>query len=218
MPLIQKSFEIDPAMEHRRDRYASYSELRENEKEGLDYRVGLRYGRSGIAVMAPHGGNIEPGTSEIASVVAGEEHGFYELSGLRTSGNRDLHLKSTLFDEPRCLFIARQSQKILTVHGCKGREEMVYLGGLCFLLKEEIERSLTMAGFTVGEYPGLQGKHPLNLCNLGSTGSGVQLELTSGLRRTMFENLTTDGRRNLTPIFDIFTTALRNALLKRGSP
>ncbi len=203
-------------MQNKRDKYASYNELRENEREGFDYRVDLRYGCSGIVVMAPHGGNIEPGTSEIASAVAGEEHCFYELSGLRTSGNRDLHIKSTLFDEPRCLSLARRSQKVLTIHGCKGREEVVYLGGLCSALKEEIELSLASVGFTIGEYPGLQGKHPLNLCNLGATGSGVQLELTSGLRRTMFEDLTTDGRRTITPIFDIFTAALREALLRRS--
>jgi phage replication-related protein YjqB (UPF0714/DUF867 family) len=47
-----------------------------HEKEGRDYEVHQRKGASGIAVIAPHGGGIEPGTMDIADSVAGEEHTF----------------------------------------------------------------------------------------------------------------------------------------------
>ncbi len=49
----------------------------ENETKGKDYRIHLRHGKSGILVMAPHGGGIEPGTTEIADAVAGAERSFY---------------------------------------------------------------------------------------------------------------------------------------------
>lgn len=201
-------------MEKDRDKYTCYVELSQNELEGIDYRVSFRYGRSGIAVMAPHGGNIEPGTSEAAFAVAYDEHSFYELEGLKSSGNRNLHIKSTHFDEPRCLAMVRQSETVVTVHGCKGREEGIYIGGLCAPLREEIKSCLTRSGFAIGEHSGFPGMHRLNLCNLCLNGSGVQLELTSGLRRTMFENLTEDGRKKTTAAFDSFTAALKEALLK----
>ncbi len=49
----------------------------------LDYLILSRQGTSGIAVMAPHGGGIEPGTSEIANRVAGDEHAYYSFEGLK---------------------------------------------------------------------------------------------------------------------------------------
>ena len=47
-------------------RYKAFRELKENERENKDYIIRFRTGHSGITIMAPHGGDIEPGTSEIA--------------------------------------------------------------------------------------------------------------------------------------------------------
>jgi phage replication-related protein YjqB (UPF0714/DUF867 family) len=67
--------------------YASYCALQVNETLGVDYRIRVRRGCSGIAVMAIHGGGIEPGTTEIAEAVAGDRHTFYTFSGLKPEGN-----------------------------------------------------------------------------------------------------------------------------------
>jgi phage replication-related protein YjqB (UPF0714/DUF867 family) len=45
-----------------------------------------------LAILAPHGGGIEPGTSELAEAVAGEGLSFYAFEGLKRSGNAVLHV------------------------------------------------------------------------------------------------------------------------------
>jgi phage replication-related protein YjqB (UPF0714/DUF867 family) len=81
------------------DKYESYEELRQNEQEH-HFQIHHQEGSSGVAVMAPHGGGIEPGTTEIARGVAGTDHTFYAFEGLKPGGNQDLHITSTNFDEP----------------------------------------------------------------------------------------------------------------------
>jgi phage replication-related protein YjqB (UPF0714/DUF867 family) len=55
------------------DCYHGFAELARHAREGWDYRRVVE-GRGGeIAIVAPHGGGIEPGTSEIARGLAGRE-------------------------------------------------------------------------------------------------------------------------------------------------
>ena len=54
------------------EKYFCYRDLKMHEVQDRDYRIDFRYGCSKIAVMAPHGGGIEPGTTEIADAVAGK--------------------------------------------------------------------------------------------------------------------------------------------------
>jgi len=72
------------------EKYSNFEELKKKEKEGQDYQIQYRQGRTGIAVIAPHGGGIEPGTSEIADRVAGEDHAFYSFEGWKRQG-KDCH-------------------------------------------------------------------------------------------------------------------------------
>lgn len=64
-------------------------------------------------IMAIHGGGIEPGTSEIALATAGYHpatltpaadghglHDFWLFEGLLSSGNGDLHVTASNYDEP----------------------------------------------------------------------------------------------------------------------
>jgi phage replication-related protein YjqB (UPF0714/DUF867 family) len=44
---------------------------------------------AGLAVVALHGGGIEPGSSEIANDIAGEESSFYAFEGLKAPDNTD---------------------------------------------------------------------------------------------------------------------------------
>jgi phage replication-related protein YjqB (UPF0714/DUF867 family) len=53
-----------------------------------------------VAVIAPHGGGIEPGTSELATAIAGDDFSLYLFEGLKSAGNGELHITSTNFDEP----------------------------------------------------------------------------------------------------------------------
>lgn len=195
------------------DRYTCYRELRNHEEEGKDYRITIRCGSSGIAVLAPHGGGIEPGTSELADAVAGTEHAFYSFTGLKPKGNGVLHITSTRFDEPLAVTLLQGSRKVLTIHGCVGEEEAVFIGGRDHRLKERIRSALCKANFAVKEHSSLKGDHHCNLCNRNAERMGVQLEVSAGLRRSMFRSLHTGrGRKDVTEVFRSFVCALRSAL------
>ncbi len=194
------------------DFYRDFGVLQATEQEGVDYRIHTRRGESGIAVMALHGGDIEPGTSEVAAALASPLHSLYLFEGLKDRRNLQLHLASTRFDEPRALQLAQESDWVMTIHGCSGKDATILVGGLHTPLVCRIRDSLSSAGFRVDTRSGLQGLNPQNLCNLGRSAGGVQLELSSGLRRAMFLNLTRSGRRLTTAIFSRFVAVLTSTL------
>jgi phage replication-related protein YjqB (UPF0714/DUF867 family) len=195
-----------------RDWYGSYAELIQHEKEWVDFRIILNSGISGLAVVAPHGGRIEPGTTEIGEAIAAHDHSFYSFEGLKLSGNGKLHLTSTNFDEPVGLDVVRRARSVIAVHGCGETKSVVYVGGRDLELRQEISKALEQAGFAVGQHASLLGKDPLNLSNRGTSGGGVQLEISSGLRRQMFADLSRQGRKTTTPLFEKFVAAVRQAL------
>jgi phage replication-related protein YjqB (UPF0714/DUF867 family) len=196
-------------------KYSTYEELERNQREGIDYQVHIREGDSGIAVVAPHGGGIELGTMEIAREVAGIEHTFYGFEGTKAEDNSDLHLTSKEFDEPRLANIVSKEEIVLTVHGCEGEGEVVYVGGLHKALKKKIHRLLSHEGFRarLSPDPKMGGKSPHNICNRGRSGAGVQLELSKGLRTQMFFDLETyKGREIKREAFHKFVSVLRKTL------
>jgi phage replication-related protein YjqB (UPF0714/DUF867 family) len=196
-------------------KYLTYQELKQHHREGIDYRVNVREGGSGIAVIAPHGGEIEPGTKEIADDVAGTEHTFYCFEGIKEAGNSDLHITSEKFDKPRMVSIASKEELVLTVHGCDGEREVVYVGGLHKNLKQKIRAALSHAGFSAEESlkPMMEGKSSWNICNRGRARAGVQLEISKGLRKQMFLDVTScRGRGKKTDVFHKFVFVLKKAL------
>ena len=164
-----------------------YGHLEQHYEEGVDFAVHVTIReRSRVAVIAPHGGRIEGRTSEIARLIAGEEHRLYLFEGLRTTGdNFDcLHLASHRFDEPRALDLIAHCDTVVAVHGYAAPGPDVLLGGLNERLKVEIAQALTEIGFScLIEGHRFPGRHPRNICNRGRSGEGVQLELSEGLRK-----------------------------------
>jgi len=55
------------------DKYASFQILASMERENDDFRIRPVGRRAATVVVAPHGGSIEPGTSEIAEAIAGDQ-------------------------------------------------------------------------------------------------------------------------------------------------
>src|SRR5262245_41650267 len=108
------------------DKYATFAELARFEVSGTDYRVqAVARPDSPVVVIAPHGGSIEVGTSELACLIAGDDHSFFAFEGLKPLGrNRDLHITSHQFDHPECLAHVGRSAVVLAVHGCKGDAEV----------------------------------------------------------------------------------------------
>ncbi len=194
--------------------YESFSDLAASEQEGRDYSRELVDRGSDIVVVAPHGGGIEQGTSEIARAVAGEELSLYCFNGMKRTANRRLHITSTRFDEPEGLELVRRSRVVVAIHGLQGEDEVIYVGGLDEGLKTRLGEALGRAGFETRESRGRHaGISPLNTCNRASTGQGVQLELTRGLRRAMFQGLDRRGRRTKRPTFHRFVGVIRAVLL-----
>ncbi|MEO7891062.1 MAG: poly-gamma-glutamate hydrolase family protein [Vicinamibacterales bacterium] len=196
------------------DRYKSFAELCEDAVAGRDFQIRSLSRPGQIAVIAPHGGGIEPGTSEIAEAVAGATFSFYAFEGIRPNNNGDLHITSTRFREPQCASLLAVSPMVLTIHGEDSAVEAVFVGGLATDAAARITKSLKAAGFAVERHsnPGLQGENPANICNQGQRREGVQLELSSGLRSTFFEGLARRRRRARTAEFDSFVKALRQPL------
>ncbi|MGQ0656580.1 MAG: poly-gamma-glutamate hydrolase family protein [Chromatiales bacterium] len=177
-----------PLLYHARvDTYRNYEELSRGEREGHDFRVTIReVPDSPIAIVAPHGGGIERGTSQIASAIAGQRFNLYLFEGLKPRKNFDiLHITSRRFDEPRCMALVARAETVITVHGCVGLDERVYIGGLDHALKARIASALVAHGVD-GRLDGhpFPAHDPGNICNRGRRGRGVQLEFTVGLRRT----------------------------------
>jgi len=165
--------------------HGCYADLARVQAEGADFLVRIeRNPESSVAILAPHGGAIEAGTSEIASAVAALDFNLYLFEGTRRSGNyHALHLTSHLFDEPRCLGLLSGCDHVIAIHGCRGDTPQVLLGGLDAALKARIAEAILAAGIDA-RLAGhkFRAVHPRNICNRGRRGAGVQLELTSALR------------------------------------
>ncbi len=164
--------------------FRSFHELKAHAQRGRDYRVTVRRGSTGLLVMAPHGGGIEPGTDILASALAGRRHAFYGFVGLKPRGNASLHLPSHRFDEPAARRMTQAALWILTLHGRRGDDGVICVGGRDHEGGHVFQHRLRRAGFRVrrGGCKGLAGRHPANLCNRGRSGRGVQLEIARDLR------------------------------------
>jgi phage replication-related protein YjqB (UPF0714/DUF867 family) len=194
-------------------KYSCFEHLSANESRDADYEVRHRHGSSGIAVISIHGGAIEPGTSEVAEAVAGADHSFYTFTGMKKAGNKDLHITSTIFDEPEALEIVRRSQRVVSIHGCSEEKEVVHVGGTDSRLRKCIEERLWQAGFmTARGTRSLRGLDKRNICNRCSGGMGVQLEISKGLRVRMFGDLSYGTGIQCSGTFHEFIQAVRKAI------
>jgi len=172
------------------DTYQSFPELESQEREGEDWAREYINRESRILVMAPHGGWIEPFTAELARAVAGNDLSFYTFQGLKDRGNQKLHLTSHRFDEPLALRAASSALWVLAIHGERSPDRsFIMVGGLWDSLRERLVEAFSEAGVSVeGPRQGLGGVNPKNICNRGQSGSGVQLEISEGLRRALRRN------------------------------
>lgn len=190
----------------REDEYRSFDELRRKERENVDYGVTVRPADgSKVAIVAPHGGGIEFLTAELADSIAGNDHNFYALRGLKKNGNKVLHITSHRFDEERAVALIEPCEKVVTIHGLDGDARSLQVGGRDEALRSRVHEALQGAGFdskvvTDGAYGGVE---PENICNRGSTRAGVQIEIHAGLRLMM---------KGDAAAFNKFVAAVRSAL------
>jgi len=170
--------------------YSSFKELSKREIEGRDYQVNFVARPGKTLLMAPHGGKIEPGTSEIAEAVSSRDYSFYSFEGLKPTGNSLLHIESHIFDEPRAIKAIKKADIVITIHGhCDNKSCFIMIGGLNIELGNKIRRNLENLGYsTHTSQKGLGGRDPNNICNLGRQRCGVQLEISRKLRDFLRNN------------------------------
>jgi len=119
------------------DKYSTFDDLKHSELNDA-YRVEVHEVGSRAAIVAPHGGGIEPGTSEVSRAIARGDLSLYLFEGTKKQANSNLHITSTRFDEPRCLQLVKAVEVAVTVHGEGGEREVVYLGGRHLELGENL--------------------------------------------------------------------------------
>lgn len=193
------------------DKYRDYAHLSQHESFGIDFVYSEVNRHSEMVVVAPHGGGIEPGTSEVATAIAGQNYSRYLFEGRKNSENFALHISSERFDAPGCRPLIQSSCVAITIHGEGSNEPVVFIGGRDRQWIALLQDALLAAGFVAKKHPdpGLQGEHPDNICNLGTSRAGVQLEISQGLRTQFFPSLTREGRKHPTNRFHEFVSVVR---------
>ncbi|WP_171072360.1 poly-gamma-glutamate hydrolase family protein [Streptomyces sp. DASNCL29] len=172
------------------DLYSSYTDLAAHEVEGVAYeRRSVPVASATWCSIAIHGGGIEAGSGEMARYVAAGRMQHYEFAAIKPSGNFDLHVTSTNFDEPICQGVVFNSRRCLSFHGYTGATGVpeTSLGGLDTDTADRIGDVLTRAGFRVVDAAQeINGNDPDNIANRTLLGAGVQLEMSNALRASFF--------------------------------
>lgn len=200
------------------DKYASMTDLLKDPAnvEGVHYTLtSVDNPFSDVAVTAVHGGNLERGTSELADLI--REMGNYNYFSFDAliSPASDFHVTSTHYDEPTVLNMMTRCKRVVGCHGKSGTDLTVYVGGLDAPLRNAIWTKLTQAGFACEVSPsGIAGVEPDNITNRTKTGAGVQLEITTELRKTFFvdKDWNNRSRDNWTQTIYDFASAVYEAI------
>jgi phage replication-related protein YjqB (UPF0714/DUF867 family) len=139
-------------------------------------------------ILAPHGGGIEPGTSELCLAVAGYHpadlpqvppagvtYDYWMFEGVRELGNAALHVRSTGCDDGVAVSLCGGSLNALALHGFRPEppdfsedEQVVLVGGGNTILRGYLLEGLGDAGFDARDAAGhgeLDGNATCNIVN-----------------------------------------------------
>lgn len=233
------------------DHYQSMSELYLHEVEGVNYNrrwyrhlwryeTHKNYPRENeIFIMAPHGGSIESGTSELALATAGftsdfDQHpattntyDFFIFEGINSGKqNGRLHVTASHYNEKVANELVQNSIISLAFHGCTDEQpdestgegyNACLIGGLDLTLMKLLEKALKKAHFKayITLQPTLNGDLTGNIINKNKRGAGAQFELTTSFRRSLYGVNTRSKRRTTTQAkFWLFVNTIRNCIEK----
>ncbi|KIL31348.1 gamma-polyglutamate hydrolase PghL [Bacillus subtilis] len=169
------------------DVYQNFEELKNNE-DPSDYDVVTKETGSPVLVLAIHGGGIEGGTSEVARELS-KEYSMYLFEGLKSTGNSVLHITSTHFDEPRALKMTGNHEYVISLHGYAEEDQQIEVGGTDRVRAADLVEKLQHAGFPAvllnTDHPHA-GVSPNNIANKSKTGLSIQIEMSTGFRKSLF--------------------------------
>jgi phage replication-related protein YjqB (UPF0714/DUF867 family) len=215
--------------------------------EGVDYaRRHRRHERfdDGLArsidlpkttILAPHGGGIERGTSELCLAIAGYHpanlpqtppagvtYDYWMFEGVREDENGPLHVPSIGCDDQMAVSLCAGALNALSLHGFRPEPSLaddaqaVIAGGKDDALRELLVDSLGTAGLKVidaAEHAELDGNDARNIVNRTRRGEGAQLELSTPLRDAMFTDIRRQRRKHTTTqLFWTFVAVCRDAI------
>jgi phage replication-related protein YjqB (UPF0714/DUF867 family) len=187
-------------------------------------------------ILAPHGGGIEPGTSELCLAVAGYHpaglpqippaevtYDYWMFEGVRDRGNAELHVTAVGCDDGVAVSLCAGSLNALALHGFRPRppdmsadDQVVLVGGGHITLRGYLLEGLRTADFDArdaSEHGELNGNARCNILNRTLLGMGAQLELSTPLRDAMFtEHNRSQRKHTTTQLFWTFVAACRDAL------
>jgi phage replication-related protein YjqB (UPF0714/DUF867 family) len=192
-------------------------------------------------ILAPHGGGIELGTSELCLAVAGHHpanlpqvppagvtYDYWMFEGVREDDNRKLHVTSTGCDDEVAVSLCAGSLNALALHGFSPKppdfsedEQVVLVGGATpnstrNALRKYLLEGLCDAQFDARDSAGhgeLDGNDPCNIVNRTMLGMGAQLELSTPLRDAMFTEHSRPRRKHTTTqLFWTFVAVCRDAI------
>jgi phage replication-related protein YjqB (UPF0714/DUF867 family) len=209
-----------------RDRLAQPQNFKEILDRGIvpgrDIRIAFGDANIGRCLLvAPHGGGIEPGTSEILRAVA--ELGnwaWYEFAGFLRKGNKEsLHITSTRFDEPTLVGLLPKANFVLTIHGSQlSGDSVVEVGGSWVegraAMMASINSALAAHNIQATAAPDhMCGTDPNNIANKGKLGRGLQLEFSRSARNLLFPpDCSREARGKRSPRLVALTKAIHTCL------
>lgn len=204
---------------HIKDKYQSMTQLESETVEGVDWKKDTRDNGTKVLIVAPHGGSIEQGTTEATKALAKKgNYDYFSFEAIRPKNNTELHVTSTHYDDPTLNQMIQNRTATISIHGAAGTDQIIYLGGPPSTLRDEMETQLKSSGFTVMaplDYIG--GVKKNNFINREENNTGVQLELTTALRKAFFNNGDTSTKNrsnesNWTPLMQTFVDALYTSI------
>jgi phage replication-related protein YjqB (UPF0714/DUF867 family) len=215
---------------------------RHRRHERFDDTLARTDGLPKTTILVPHGGGIEPGTSELCLAVAGYHpanlpqvppagvtYDYWMFEGVRELGNAALHVRSTGCDDRVAVALCAGSLNALSLHGFDPApefpedEQIVLVGGGNAALMELLLAGLRDANIkrlAAGAGGELDGDDPCNIVNrtlpVGDPPRplrGAQLELSTPLREAMFTEHSRPRRKHTTTqLFWTFVAMCRDAL------
>ncbi|MDF7812278.1 poly-gamma-glutamate hydrolase family protein [Hymenobacter sp. YC55] len=232
-----------------RDFYCSMTDLYANEVEGTNfttewyrhlrrYETGKNYNEeNSIFIMAPHGGSIESGTTELTLATAGFTNGFngqpttsdtydyFIFNGINPNKeNGKLHVTASRYNDPVATALVKTSLISLSFHGCTDEQpnestgigyKACLIGGVDRLFKELLEAQLSGAGFNayITNQNMLDGNLPKNIINKNKRQAGAQFELTTSFRASLHGINSRSKRRTTTNTdFWLFVNTIRESI------
>jgi len=206
------------------DTYKNFSELKK--ERPTSFEIDHDFQTDSILIFTPHGGGIEPGTTEICKWFNNHSYSYYSFSGVGRKC-KELHITSTQFDEPILIEMLNQHQYAISFHGMSNKMKKkytadIFLGGLNKRLIESLKNRLCESGYSVTsciDYPEsiLAATSSHNLTNKCISNKGLQIELSESIRETFFKgNFKLKSGRNVTTVnFDCFCNIILEVIYKK---